>query len=68
MIGHKCGEDCPVYHGKYKCPSCGSRDTGSQGRTIATTDRWMMFECRNCQHTFRKLSAKVSSLSARWAS
>ncbi len=55
------GGDIAVHLGRYPCPRCGSKATGTE--TVATSSRWMTFLCSDCLHRFRKSSAHVSSLS-----
>lgn len=52
-----------TYWGRYSCPRCGSKQTGSDA--IATSSRWMNFRCHDCFRLFRKSAANVSSLSAK---
>jgi transcription elongation factor Elf1 len=50
-----------VYRGKVACPQCDSLQTGTS--TIATSERYIVFQCDSCRHAFRVLASKVSSLS-----
>jgi len=51
-----------VYRSYYRCPKCGSGETGTN--TIATSAPWITFHCDACGHDFRKRAESVSSLSA----
>ena len=49
------------YMGKYCCPDCGSKETGTD--TIMTSAEWMDFHCHRCGRDFKKPSSVVSGLS-----
>lgn len=51
------------YYQKYPCPTCKSLNTWST--TLATTRRWLSFDCIDCGHQFRKQAANISSVSRR---
>ena len=54
-----CHTEC--YRGQFACPDCCSKETGTS--TIATSERWIVFECDSCGWVFKRSAAKVSSLS-----
>lgn len=56
-------EDRPYqcYRGKYACPKCGGKETGTN--TVMTSGRWIIFTC-DCGHRFRKSALTVSPGSA----
>jgi hypothetical protein len=52
----------PAHSGRFPCPRCGSKNTGST--CYATSTYWQWFGCFDCKHTFRKRSANVSGIAA----